>query len=155
MNKRLSGTSIALMLGIALMVVGCSDSTTPPQDNQQPEEYEILLSAEAFCGAHIGIAGKTPLTVHVYRELLDHADADDNFKELIEAGTLPGKLYGLAGVYFTDPSSLPDLSRQFLESAESVPTFFGCILSATPVGTGGIGTRRRGNWPSAWARPTG
>ena len=53
--------------------------------------------------------------------------------ELIEEGTMPGRLYSLAGVYFTDPSSIPDLSRRFLESSESVPAFFGCVLSDTRV----------------------
>jgi hypothetical protein len=133
MSTRLSGIGFALILGISLLIVGCSDSTTPQQENQQPKEYEILLSADKFYGAHIGFGGTTPPTVYAYRDLLDHPDADDVFKELIEEGTMPGRLYGLAGVYYTDPSSLLDLSRRFLESSESVPAFFGCILSDTPV----------------------
>jgi hypothetical protein len=112
--------------------MGCSDSTTP-QQKQQPKEYEILLSADKFYGAHVGFGGITPPTVFAYRDLLDRPNADDSFKDLIETATLPGRLYGLAGVYFTDPSSLPDLSRRFLESSESVPAFFGCILSDTQV----------------------
>jgi len=133
MSIRLSGISFALILGISLLTAGCSDSTTPQQENQQPKEYEILLSADKFYGAHIGFGGTTPPTVYAYRDLLDHPNADDAFKDLIEEGTMPGRLYGLAGVYFTDPSSLPDLSRRFLESSESVPAFFGCILSDTRV----------------------
>ena len=133
MSIRLSGISLAFILSISLIVVGCSDSTTPQQENQRPEEYEILLSADKFYGAHIGFGGTTPPTVYAYRDLLDHPNADDAFKELIEEGTMPGRLYGLAGVYFTDPSSLPDLSGRFLESSESVPAFFGCILSDTQV----------------------
>jgi hypothetical protein len=112
--------------------MGCSDSTTP-QQKQQPKEYEILLSADKFYGAHVGFGGITPPTVFAYRDLLDRPNADDSFKDLIKTATLPGRLYGLAGVYFTDPSSLPDLSRRFLESSESVPAFFGCILSDTQV----------------------
>ncbi len=133
MNTRLSGIGFSLILGISITIVGCSDTTTPQQENQQPKEYEILLSADKFYGAHIGFGGITPPTVYAYRDLLDHPNADDTFKELIEEGTMPGRLYGLAGVYFTDPSSLPDLSRRFLESSESVPAFFGCILSDTQV----------------------
>jgi hypothetical protein len=130
---RLSRISFALILGISLIFGGCSDSTTPQQENQQPEEYEILLSTDKFYGAHIGFGGITPPTVYAYRDLLDQPNADDSFKELIEEGTMPGRLYGLAGVYFTDPSSLPELSRRFLESSESVPAFFGCILSDAQV----------------------
>ena len=133
MSIQLRGISLGFILSISLIVVGCSDSTTPQQENQRPEEYETLLSADKFYGAHIGFGGITPPTVYAYRDLLDHPNADDMFKELIEEGTMPGRLYGLAGVYFTDPSSLPDLSRRFLESSESVPAFFGCILSDTQV----------------------
>ena len=133
MRIRLSRISFAFILGVSLIVVGCSDSTTPQQENQQSEEYEILSSTDKFYGAHIGFGGQTPPTVYAYRELLDQPNADDTFKELIEKGTMPGRLYGLAGVYFTDPSSLPDLSRAFLESSESVPAFFGCFLSDTQV----------------------
>jgi hypothetical protein len=103
------------------------------QDNIKPTDYELLKNADKFYGAHIGFGGTTPPVVHAYRDLLDHPEADASFKKLIESATMPGRLYGLAGVYFTDPSSLPDLSRRFLGSSESVPAFFGCILSDVQV----------------------
>ena len=133
MNIRLRTIVIVLIMGISVILVGCSDSTVPQQDNIKPTDYQLLKNADKFYGAHIGFGGTTPPTVYAYRDLLDHPEADASFKKLIEGATMPGKLYGLAGVYFTDPSSLPDLSRRFLGSSESVPAFFGCILSDVQV----------------------
>jgi hypothetical protein len=121
------------MLGISVVLAGCSDTTVPQQDGSKSTDYELLKNADKFYGAHIGFGGITPPTVYAFRDLLDHPKADDSFKKLIESAMMPGKLYGLAGVYFTDPSSLPGLSQQFLESSETVPTLFGCILCDVEV----------------------
>ena len=130
MNIRLRTTILVLISGI---LAGCSDSTGIEQDKVKSTEYQLLKSADKFYGAHIGFGGTTPPAVHAYRDLLDHPKADASFKKLIESATMPGRLYGLAGVYFTDPSSLPDLSKRFLGSSEAVPAFFGCILSDLQV----------------------
>jgi hypothetical protein len=133
MNIRLRTIILVLILGISIILAGCSDTTAPQQDNVKSTDYQLLKNSDKFYGAHIGFGGTTPSTVHAYRDLLDHPKADASFKKLIESATMPGRLYGLAGVYFTDPSSLPDLSQRFLESSESVPAFFGCILSDVEV----------------------
>jgi hypothetical protein len=133
MNIRLSRIILFGILGFLLAVSGCSDSTTSQPDEQEPKAYETLLNADKLYGAHIGFGGITPPTVYAYRDLLDHPEADANFKKLVEKATMPGRLYGLAGVYFTDPSSVPDLAQRFLDSGESVPAFFGCILSDMQV----------------------
>jgi hypothetical protein len=133
MKPHVRAVTLALIFGIPLMLIGCSDSTVPQQDVVTSADYKILKNADKFYGAHIGFGGITPPTVHAFRNLLDHPKANDGFKKLIENATMPGRLYGLAGVYFTDPSSLADLSQEFLGSSELVQALFGCILSDMEV----------------------
>lgn len=59
--------------------------------------------------------------------------ATEAFKVLLERGRLAGQLYALAGLFFTDRTYFDSVIEQYAESRRRVTTFFGCIMSETPV----------------------
>ena len=108
---------------------GCSGGSSPlPQGPDISEEYDMLLEAEYFQGAHVGISGETPEVVYAFRAVLDHPDGDDCFKELIRDARIPGQIYGLAGVDFTDPAMVNELAQAYRNDSRRLETVLGCIL---------------------------
>ena len=123
-----------LLLGsMVLLQAGCSDdSTLPPADAVQAE-YQALLTADTFMGASVGFGGITPETVLAFRTLLEHSQGNKYFELLLSRASLPGQLYGLAGIYLTDPQALPEAAQPYLNSSAEVPVIFGCIGGSMAV----------------------
>ena len=123
-----------LLLGsMMLLHAGCSDdSTSPPGDGVQAE-YQVLLATDTFKGAFEGFGGLTPETVLAFRTLLEHSQGNRYFELLLARATLPGQLYGLAGIYITDPQALPEAAQPYLNSGAEVPVIFGCIGGSMAV----------------------
>ncbi len=98
-----------------------------------PPEFRLLLSVEVFTGDRIGPLGRTPLHVTAWRELLNHHKATNCFKSLIARATLPGQLYGLAGLYFTDPVCLKVLAAPYFKRQDAVYTIVTCVAGNVPA----------------------
>jgi len=122
-----------LSLGFCSLLIACSNSEQPLAPQPLPPEYGTVLSTDTFSGAYVGIAATTPPTVLAWRVLLAHPDADRIFKQLLADATLPGQLYGLAGVYFTDPPAFEALAAPYLVRGDTIWTQFGCIVSLDPA----------------------
>lgn len=119
-----------LSLGLACSLLSaCSNSEAPSASRPVTDDFETVQAADKFSGAYVGIAATTPPTVLAWRTLLAQPDADRSFKLLVADATLPGQLYGLAGVYFTDPPALESLAAPYLVRPDSIWTAFGCIES--------------------------
>jgi hypothetical protein len=89
--------------------------------------------AERFEDKAIGIAGRPSELVEAYCVLLKDSLADDAFKSLVMKATLPGQLYALCGLYFTDQIFFRSVVEKYRHSDESVNTLFGCIGGIMPV----------------------
>jgi hypothetical protein len=99
----------------------------------------------------VGAVGKTPAHLTAWRELLSHKNADKCFKRLVSHATLPGQLYGLTGLYYTDRPSLTTLAAPYLRRQDAVKTIVACFVADTPVGE--IVERIvDGAWPEALRR---
>jgi hypothetical protein len=127
------GILMAAILPCLLLPCGCSDDGTSPSGDKLPAEYRLLRSADMFEGAAVGFGGTTPEVVLAFRKILAHPQGDLYFKRLLDEATLPGRLYGLAGVYFTDQEALAELAPPYLDSNAQVQTFFGCIMGPLSV----------------------
>ena len=116
-----------------------------------PPAYRTLLTVPAFTGDRVGAAGITPTHLSAWRSLLSSRHATRHFRRLIATGSLPAQLYGLAGLYYSDPASVSLMAAPYIRSLESVPTLFACFAGATPVReiAEGIVT---GAWPEALLR---
>jgi len=95
--------------------------------------YDALLDARTFDTARVGIAGTLSGHAFAFRLLLAEKDARGAFLSLLRDGTLAGRLYGLAGVYFAAPDVFDEAVRWLETSRASVPTVSGCILGERPV----------------------
>ncbi len=135
--RRLGTGSIGTALGIArpavtlaiatLVASGCRTIDDPAAYRETPE-YEVLLEAAAFEGTTIGAGGETPNAVFALQWMLAAPSADAAFKDLLERAGLPGKLYALCGLYWTDPSAFAaGVERLKPVKAPVEYLSFGCI----------------------------
>jgi hypothetical protein len=97
-------------------------------------EYRLILEADRFEGIAVGAGGEVPFVVFALQTILASAEADAAFKELLEGATVPGKLYALCGLYFTDR----DAFRAGAEALEDDPTeidaaLYGCTAETVRV----------------------
>jgi hypothetical protein len=64
--------------------------------------------------------------VKAYRELLKRPQSDIAFKSLLKEATLPGQLYALCGVYYTDHSFFLTVIEEYKNRSDYVRTLFFC-----------------------------
>ncbi|HSK77332.1 MAG TPA: hypothetical protein VLQ45_12840 [Thermoanaerobaculia bacterium] len=109
----------------------------PSEELDAPETvrraYSLLRSAEVFSSPYIGFGGEPSCEVMAFQRILDSPVADGMFKRLIEQATLAGQLYGLSGLYFTDPGSFVAQVDRYGKMKKPVRTQNGCIISEEPV----------------------
>jgi hypothetical protein len=93
----------------------------------------------------------TPAHLTAWRDLLSHKKADTYFKSLLYNAGLPGQLYALAGIYYTDPPCLMTLATPYLKRQDAVKTIVACDVADTPVSEIVEGIVD-GAWPEALRR---
>jgi|SRR5215208_2057016 len=94
----------------------------------------VLREAPSFLAAQIGPAGATPEEVTAWQTLLRAEGGDSTFKALLGDATPAGRLYALAGLYYTDPATFRAALPRFRAQAAPVWTGVGCFVSERPVG---------------------
>jgi hypothetical protein len=97
------------------------------------EAFELLQRTRSFAGASVGIAGTPSGQVEAFRRLLGEPETDRAFKSLQRSATLPGQLYALAGLYFTDQGHLQSTAQKYRRNQTKVETYFGCIIDEQPA----------------------
>jgi hypothetical protein len=124
-------------------------SETPPAAHgepagKEPPEYRVLAEESVFEGSAVGFSGETPLSAVAFARLVLRDDAGALFDRLLANEQWVPRLYGVAGLWFTDRARHLRLARQFANSPAKVPYQYGCILGETtvrdllePVGPGG------------------
>jgi hypothetical protein len=95
--------------------------------------YKELLAAERFEDALIGRGAALSLYAQNFNILLEEQHSDAAFKSIFENGTLPGRLYGLSGLYFTDHARFQTEVEKYKTLDEMIQTISGCIVFDKPV----------------------
>src|SRR5262249_32622348 len=90
--------------------------------------FEALRTADEFQSTHIGEAGVLSPYVEAFRIVLAAPRADELFRAIYARATLAGKLYALAGFYFTDSAAFETETARLAGSHDKVKTFSGCIV---------------------------
>jgi hypothetical protein len=108
-------------------------STQLPAPRDVRRAYALLVSAESFSDAHVGFAGAPSCEVVAFQVVLESYTADRAFKQLLSDATLPGQLYGLSGLYFTDPPTFCGHVERYRVDATSVPTDIGGVTERQSV----------------------
>src|SRR5262249_40569585 len=97
------------------------------------QAIEILSHTDQFADAYVGFAGSPSPEACAFRAVLDQPDADRLFKQLLAKAHLPGRLYALCGLYFTDHEAFAKEIQPYRSSRDSVAIFQGCIMSRAKV----------------------
>lgn len=90
--------------------------------------YRSLLEAERFEDALVGFAGSLSEYAAALDTLLRETNADAAFKSLLNSATLPGRLYALCGLFYTDPAAFQAELVKYKNSPEQVSRFSGCLV---------------------------
>lgn len=105
----------------------------PDLSSQGIKAYQQVKKAEMFEDAHVGFSGKTPEVVWAFRDLLAEKNADAAFKALLQEATLPGQLYALCGLWFTDPAEFKRQVAHYRAMPGNVKTMSGCDISEDSI----------------------
>ena len=90
----------------------------------------MLLGAEEFQSASVGEAGAPSGYRCAFERLAVSSRADRHCKSLVDEGHSVAALYGLVGVFKTDPVAFSSLADQVVDKhgGELVTTVEGCIV---------------------------
>lgn len=109
------------------------DATDPALFRDLPE-HAFLLGTDRFMGDPVGDAGAPSWQVSAFRMLLECPYAKEGFKDLLARGSLPGQLYGLCGLYFTDHEAFRVAVESYAVMDEGIyACLSGCIIDRVPV----------------------
>ena len=78
--------------------------------------YQKLLKTTTFKDRASDYKGNVYEDVQAFRVIMGQESADQAFKQLIKTATLPGQLYALCGLYFTDPNYFSFVSKQYKDT---------------------------------------
>lgn len=99
----------------------------------QAKNYEVIKNAPEFCATAVGVAGSTPAVVYAFRDLIADPAADAAFKSLLTEAKLPGQLYALCGLWFTDPLAFKTEVEKFRSMKGEVRMVDGCEIAPQRV----------------------
>jgi hypothetical protein len=123
---------IAIGASLAAGVKGL-DTGAPLMTPRQREAFEYLRLANRFEMPRIGFLVVRSRGYLAMRILRRSVGADDAFKELVRSGRPAGQLYGLCGLYDTDPPAFSAALPRYRNAAGEVGFFWGCILDRMRV----------------------
>ena len=95
--------------------------------------YQKVKKAEMFCSSAVGYAGSTPEVVWAFRDLLAEKNADAAFKALMQEATMPGQMYALCGLWFTDQAAFKAQVARYHAMKGKVKTMIGCIVDEEAI----------------------
>jgi len=133
-------SALRVLLGVALLaLVGMgpraveADSSWNRASLAGQKALEVLSSTDVFADPYVGFAGSPSREACAFRTILDQPDADRLFRRLLARAHLPGRLYALCGLYFTDHDRFLRVIQPYRESPDSVATFQGCFYGREGV----------------------
>jgi hypothetical protein len=133
-NTRVMIAVFALLSLLSTPISAVTQSFSANQlNNEGKKAYDTLVVAKRFEDVAIGYAGDLSVLVKAFRELLKQPQADVAFKSLLKEATLPGQLYALCGVYYTDHSFFLTVIKDYKNRSDYVMTLFGCLGGDIPV----------------------
>lgn len=127
----LAGT--LLVFSFSLSEVSAQSFSESQLKEPDRKAYALLLRAERFEGVDTNEGGELSELVEAYRLLLQGPCADQAFESLLKKSTIPGQLYALCGLYFTDQEHFRLVVEKYRHNDEVVPTQFGCVVGGMPI----------------------
>lgn len=129
--------TLAALLLLAL-AGACRETPKPASERPvlSPEgdrALALLLTATRFTDDAIGDGGETPEEVLALRTLWKERDPGPAFAHLAARASLPGRLFGLCGLWYTDPAGFEAAAAPLRDLETTVPIRMGCEGGEMPV----------------------
>lgn len=103
-------------------------------DTATRESLKILSECRSFSSDQVGYAGETPPAVLAWRQIYaNESDSAEAYSFLIEQADIPGKLFGLCGLYLVAPAAYQVQAHHFLAMETEIQTRQGCFIIRKPV----------------------
>ena len=131
-----------LTLAILTLAIGCASSQKPiTQKRRAPtaklndvrSSFEQLEQATRFAPGKVGYEGRNSKETLAFREILNGADAKQKFAKLYDSENPASRLYGLAGMYFSDKARFDIEVKEAQNDMSAVDTQRGCIGGRSTV----------------------
>ena len=117
----------------------------PPPRPGEPSLYREVANAQQLYGNKIGIVGLQPRAVRAFLSILADRRARHWFSMLTGEGSLPGRLYGLCGLYRVDRRAFNVRRKAFLSIDTRITVGNGCMVTTEPVSQIVTEERRKGS----------
>lgn len=101
------------------------DATEKPVTRERA--IEILMDTETFASTVVGEGGRASDQARAFARVFKEEDADALFKDLLQRAKLPGQLYALCGLYYTDHEHFLETLEDYHDRNDGVLTMWGCI----------------------------
>ncbi len=127
---------------ILALPLACRAPADPPSPSAAPRPrlstegeraLDVVLAAERFTDDAIYDDGVTPPEVEAMRVLFGERAAPAAFAHVLANGTLPGKLFALCGIWYTDPGGFERAAAPYRHLEVEIPIQMGCTGGAMPV----------------------
>lgn len=131
-RRRLLCVFSACLGVLCLLSLPCAGGM-PELSAEGVKAYKEVKKAEMFCNSAVGYAGSTPEVVWAFRDLLLEKNADAAFKALMQEATIPGQMYALCGLWFTDQAAFKEQVARYHAMKGKVKTMIGCIVDEEAI----------------------
>src|SRR5262245_57652348 len=115
-----------MVLILAVLLSQAADGA-PGRRHEAQAALDELARATEFQNEAVGYEKAMSPNVRAFRIILQQQDATAMFAELLQRGTVVGRLYALCGLYLKDPQQYRRGLAAFKPSGEDVPFSIGCI----------------------------
>ncbi|MCX6849297.1 MAG: hypothetical protein NTY98_10285 [Verrucomicrobia bacterium] len=120
-------------LGVLCLLISSCAGGVPELSAEGVKAYKEVKKAEMFCNSAVGYAGSTPEVVWAFRDLLAEKNADAAFKALMQEATMPGQMYALCGLWFTNQAAFKAQVTRYHAMKGKVKTMIGCIVDEEAI----------------------
>ncbi|HEV8265031.1 MAG TPA: hypothetical protein VGQ06_08765 [Gemmatimonadales bacterium] len=93
----------------------------------------VLRDADRFSSASVGITGVTPPEVLAWQVVARSEQGDSVFRHLLATGSVPTRLYALAGLRLTNPAAYAAGAKRMRIDGGFVSVVRGCIVMDVAV----------------------
>jgi hypothetical protein len=131
--RLMTAAIVAIGIPLAFGMRGLELPSTTWLSANERAAFEYLRAAKQVEMPYVGFLAVRSRGYLAMRILRRSIAADGAFKELLRSGTTAGQLYGLCGVYNTDPVAFSAALPRYRSATASVDLFSGCVIGAEPV----------------------
>ena len=103
------------------------------EDTQRETAFDGLMHVEYIATSHVGRTSKPSKAGLWFAVLLNEPTAETDFMTLVQDAKLPGRLYGLCGLYLVNQQAYRSTVGYFAQLSDAVTYWQGCVRMDLPA----------------------